>query len=203
MYNVSERPQVDDLPGGEPVIVAAAPAMLEVQSMARRAAVGESKVLITGESGVGKDLDRAHDPRAIAARRRPVRRRQLRRPDRDAARIGAVRTRQRQLHRRLSRQAGQAAAGAPRHALPRRSRRDEPAHAGAAAALSRDRRDPVRRRRTGASSVVNVRVVAATNRNLAERVSAGEFREDLLYRLRVIHIHVPPLRERREDVAAR
>jgi hypothetical protein len=40
MYNVSERPQVDDLPGGEPVIVAAAPAMLEVQSMARRAAVG-------------------------------------------------------------------------------------------------------------------------------------------------------------------
>jgi transcriptional regulator with PAS, ATPase and Fis domain len=56
MYNVSERPQVDDLPGGEPVIVAAAPAMLEVQSMARRAAVGESKVLVTGESGVGKDL---------------------------------------------------------------------------------------------------------------------------------------------------
>jgi DNA-binding NtrC family response regulator len=52
----------------------------------------------------------------------------------------------------------------------------------------------------GASGLANVRVIAATNRNLAERVSAGEFREDLLYRLRVIHVHVPPLRDRREDV---
>ena len=56
MLNVSERPVVDDMPGGEPVIVAGSPAMMEVLSMARRAAIGESKVLITGESGVGKDL---------------------------------------------------------------------------------------------------------------------------------------------------
>jgi two-component system response regulator AtoC len=48
--------------------------------------------------------------------------------------------------------------------------------------------------------VVSVRVIAATNRNLREMISQGTFREDLFYRLNVIHIVVPPLRDRREDI---
>lgn len=47
---------------------------------------------------------------------------------------------------------------------------------------------------------VNVRVIAATNRNLAEEINRGRFRQDLFYRLAVLTIHIPPLRERVSDV---
>jgi two-component system response regulator PilR (NtrC family) len=59
----------------------------------------------------------------------------------------------------------------------------------------------VRRVGSNSETQVEVRVIAATNRDLAESIRAGSFREDLFYRINVIPIALPPLRQRREDIA--
>ena len=188
-----------DLPGGKPVVIAASPLMREIETLARKAAVGEAKVLVTGESGVGKDL---------IARLVHVNSRRATGPFVAVNCAGLTET---LLESELFGHEKGSFTGAYR---------DKPgklqlAHRGT---LFLDEVGEMSLRmqalllrflETGeiqsvgahnASTKVNVRVIAATNRNLSDRVAAGEFREDLLYRLRVIQIHVPPLRDRREDV---
>jgi transcriptional regulator with PAS, ATPase and Fis domain len=202
MFNGSEQNtnrMLDDMPGGEPIIIAASPLMLEVIAIARRAAAGEAKVLITGESGVGKDL---------IARTVHVHSSRARGPFVAVNCAGLTET---LLESELFGHVKGSFTGAYRD----KPGKLQQAHRGT---LFLDEVGEMSLRMQalllrfletgeiqsvgahGASRMANVRVIAATNRNLPERVAAGEFREDLLYRLRVIHVHVPPLRERREDV---
>src|SRR4029079_18675294 len=71
----------------------------------------------------------------------------------------------------------------------------------AQAKLLRVLQDGVVTRIGGAKPIkVDVRVLSATNKNLEEEIANGRFREDLFYRPNVAHLHIPPLRERREDI---
>jgi transcriptional regulator with PAS, ATPase and Fis domain len=180
-------------------IVHASPQMREILALVGRVASGDAKVLITGESGVGKDLV-ARDIHARSAR-----------ASRPFIAVNCAGLTETLLESELFGHVKGSFTGAYR---------DKPgklqlAHRGT---LFLDEVGEMSLRMqalllrflengeiqsVGADhikSTVDVRVVAATNRNLADMVANGQFREDLLYRLRVIHIHVPPLRERKEDV---
>lgn len=72
---------------------------------------------------------------------------------------------------------------------------------GAQAQLLRVLQEMTIRRVGGTQSIpLDVRVIAATNKNLWEQAQAGKFREDLFYRLNMLYLHIPPLRDRREDI---
>ena len=59
---------------------------------------------------------------------------------------------------------------------------------------------PFRRVGGTADIKVDVRIISATNQDIKEEILAGRFREDLYYRLNVVPLHIPPLRERKEDI---
>ena len=175
------------------------PAMAAVLVLARRAAAGDSKVLITGESGVGKDLI-ARTLHAESARRRGP-----------YVAVNCAGLTESLLESELFGHVKGSFTGAYRDKIGKLDAAD-----GGTLFLDEVGEMSLRMQalllrfleqgelqRVGSHEQVrrvDVRIIAATNRNLSERVAAGEFREDLLYRLRVIHIHVPPLRERRADI---
>ena len=174
--------------------------MRELMSFARKVARTNVTVLITGESGTGKEvLARAIHGYSARAKKPFVPFNCTGDPAR-TARKPAVRPPPRRLHRRRPRQPGPDPRREGRHAVPRRNRR-----AGLDLQpkllrfLESGEINPL-----GETSpfTVDVRIVAATNANLERPGRGGTFREDLFYRLNVICLSIPPLRERRDEIPA-
>ena len=184
----------------DPEIVCSSAAMRDVCTVAARAAAGDATVLLTGESGVGKDLIaqyiHARSPRA----------------SRPFIAVNCAALTETLLETELFGHARGSFTGAYRD----KPGRLEAAHQGTifldeVGEMSlRMQAQLLRFFETGeiqtvgetAGPRVDVRIVTATNRDLVERVVSGHFREDLLYRIKVINIHVPPLRSRPDDVRA-
>jgi transcriptional regulator with PAS, ATPase and Fis domain len=183
----------------EPSFVVHNPRMLNLLAVADRAATSDGKVLITGETGVGKDL---------FARRIHTRSRRRSHP---FVAVNCAGLTESLLESELFGHVKGSFTGAYRD----KPGKLQAAHRGTIFLDEVGEMSPRMQamllrflengeiQAVGADSRVmrlDVRVIAATNRNLPDMVAAGQFREDLLYRLRVIHIEVPPLRQRREDV---
>jgi two-component system, NtrC family, response regulator HydG len=174
------------------------PAMQQVFSLIRQTAPGEVNVLITGESGTGKELVAKalhfNSPRA----------------DRPFLPINCAAVPANLLESELFGHVKGAFTGAvgSRRGLFREANGgtlflDEIADMAPElqAKLLRAIEDrSVRPVGSDQASPLDVRIIAATNQDLAARIRTGQFREDLYYRLAVIPIHLPPLRERKEDI---
>jgi transcriptional regulator with PAS, ATPase and Fis domain len=182
------------------MVVGPSPEMAKVVTIARSAAASRSTVLLLGESGTGKEVF----ARAI----HQWSERQLK----PFVAVNCVGLSRELLESELFGHEKGAFTGA--HRLKRGKL--ELAHGGTAfldeigdmspelqAKLLRFLQERHIERVGGTSAMpIDVRIVAATNRDLEQAVRHGEFREDLYYRLHVIPITLPPLRERREDIAA-
>jgi two-component system, NtrC family, response regulator HydG len=196
--------QVDALYGevrrqaGTVPVVAESQTMRELLSRAARAAETSSTVLILGETGTGKDVVARHiqatGPRA----------------DRTYLTVNCAALPETLLESELFGHARGAFSGA--HALKRGLFEEadggtlfldeigSTSPAAQAKLLRVVEEGAVRRVGESQPISVNVRILAATNRDLSRAVAAGEFREDLYYRLSVVTLVVPPLRDRREDI---
>ena len=173
--------------------------MLAVFELVESVAATTSTVLDHRRVGHRQGTGRARPALQLAAARSSVRRAQLRRAHRDAARVRAVRP--------------HAAARSPAPMRPRRAC-IEGAEGGTIFLDEIGETTPMMQvkllrvlqerkfRRVGGLEEIeaDIRVVAATNQDLPKMVAEGRFREDLFYRINVIPVQLPPLRERREDI---
>lgn len=186
-----------ELPAAPTRIIGASPPMKNLFKLMARAAPGASTILITGESGTGKELvaRSIHEMSGRAGQFVPV----------NCAAIPAE-----LIESEMFGHTGQAFTGA-RQA---RAGLFESADGGTlfldeigelplsmqAKLLRVLQEGTVRRVGDDREKKVNARIVTATNRNLEKEVADGRFREDLFWRLNVIHLHIPALRERALDI---
>jgi DNA-binding NtrC family response regulator len=183
----------------EPVLLGNGPAMEWLRAAATRVAGGGAKVLITGESGVGKDLV----ARFIHARSP--------RTSRAFVALNCAGISETLLESELFGHVRGSFTGAHRDKVGLFQLADKGTvfldevgemslrmQALLLRFLENGEVKPVGSDRVSAK--VDVRVIAATNRNLADLVARGLFREDLMYRIMVVHLEVPPLRNRSEDI---
>ncbi len=172
--------------------------MQKIFEMVRRVAASKASVLITGESGVGKELI-ANAVHNLSPRK-----------DNPLVKVHCAALSENLLESELFGHEKGAFTGAN----ARKRGRFELAHGGSIfldeiGEINQNVQIKILRvlqdkrfERVGGEETVetDVRVIAATNRNLEEEIVKGNFREDLYYRLNVVHIHVPPLRERKDDI---
>jgi len=194
---VLEAPTIN----GKPLIVGRSEAIRGICALAERVALGDAKVLITGESGVGKDLVAQHIHSHSRRAAQPM------------VAVNCAGIPETLLESELFGHVRGAFTDANRDKVGKL----QVAHNGTlfldeVAEMSlRMQAMFLRFLENGeihpvgadtATTKVDVRVIAATNKDLPEAVASGQFREDLMYRLDVVHIRVPPLRDRHEDIRA-
>ena len=180
-------------------MIGAGPAMQRVLRMIEKVAPTDATVLVRGESGTGKELVARALHRNSPRRGQPmvtVNCAALQESLLESELFGH----EKGVHRGTVRQTRADRSCRGGNALHRRSRRNVAVAASEAAAVLEDGHY----RRVGGTKEfhANVRVIAATNKPLEEEQQAGRFREDLFYRLNVVSIDLPALRERREDIPA-